>query len=168
MSQGDTMTERLSTLGEFFRFSRRRSKLKQGEVAELVGVTKNTVSQIERGKQWPSMQTYLRLLDVLNEGCYDVTDHAIVDGGCRRVEVLGELGLSEWFNSLDEDELRYAFVRAWEGVELMREMERRGLEHPMKRLARAPLELLAPEEISARTQKAFKGLGRRSVQATGT
>jgi len=164
MSQGVTMTDRLSTLGDFFRFSRRRKNLKQDEVAELVGVTKNTVSQIERGKQWPSMQTYLRFLDVLNQGCYDVTDHAIVDGSCRRVEVLNELGLSDWFDSLNEDELRYAFVRAWEGVELMREMERRGLEHPMKRLSRAPLKLLAPEEISERTKRAFTGIGRQAAQ----
>ena len=157
MSHSDTLTEQLSTLGDFLRFYRRRFNLKQDELAQRVGVTKNTVSQIERGKQWPSMQTYLRLLDVLNLGRYNVTDRATVDGDIRRFDALRELGLTDWFESLNEDEIRYALMRAWEGVELMREMERRGLEHPFKRFNRVPLDLLAPDEIGERTQRAFKG-----------
>ena len=158
MIHGDAMTDRLSMLGNFFRFYRRRNNLKQDEVAERVGVTKNTVSQIERGKQWPSMQTYLRFLDVLELSRYDITDHATVDVDNRRSEALRELGLEDWFASLNEDELRYGLMRAWEGVELMREMERRGLDHPFKRYNRVPLDLLAPEEIGERTERAFKGL----------
>jgi len=49
-------------------------------------------------------------------------------------------------------------MRAWEGVELMREMERRRLEHPFKRGGYSPLKLLAPDEITERTQRARKGL----------
>jgi hypothetical protein len=75
-----------------------------------------------------------------------------------------ELGLESWYDSLNADELRYGFVRAWEGIELMREMERRGLEHPSKRQQRTPtkLELLAPQEIEERTQRAFTGITERA------
>jgi transcriptional regulator with XRE-family HTH domain len=157
MNQGDAMAARLSNLGDFFRFYRRKHGLKQDEIAERVGVSKNTVSQLERGKQWPSMQTYLHFLDALDLRRYDVTDRLIVEGDHRRAEATRELGLMEWFASLNGEELRYALMRAWEGIELMREMERRGLEHPFKRIHRGPLELLAPEEIEERTQRAFKG-----------
>lgn len=158
MSQGAAETNRLTTLGEFFRFYRRKNNLKQDEVAERVGVTKNTVSQIERGQQWPSMQTYFRFLDALELTRYDVTDHAIAESVFRRSEILNELGLEDWYESMNDDEFRYALMRAWEGVELMREMERRGLDHPFKRFSRAPLDLLAPDEITERTERARKGL----------
>lgn len=158
MSQGVAERKRLSALGDFFRFFRRKNNLKQDEVAERVGITKNTVSQIERGQQWPSMQTYLRFLDALELKRYDVTDNLIAGVDYQRIEVLRELGLTGWYDSLNPDELRYALMRAWEGVELMREMERRGLEHPFKRIGHSPLELLAPEEITERTRRARKGL----------
>jgi transcriptional regulator with XRE-family HTH domain len=157
MTHGDTMTGRLTAIGEFLRFFRRKLDLNQSAVAERVGVTKNTVSQIERGKQWPSMQTYLRFLDVLDLPGYDITDPHRVEGEFRRAEALRDLGLMEWYASLNDEELRYGMVRAWEGVELMREMERRGLEHPFKRVGRAPLKLLAPEEIAERTNRASQG-----------
>lgn len=158
MSHSAAMTERLSTLGNFFRFYRHRSKLKQDQLAERIGVTKNTVSQIERGQQWPSMQTYLRLLDELKLETYDPTKHESVDGNHRRSEALEQLGLMQWLESLDDEELNYAFIRAWEAIEFMREMERRGLQHPFKRFEHSPLALLAPDEIEDRTKRAFKGL----------
>jgi transcriptional regulator with XRE-family HTH domain len=164
MNQGDTMIERLRALGSFFRFYRREQGLKQEEVAERAGVSKNTISQIERGQQWPSMQTYLRLIDVLGLDSYDATNHKILEQSHRRSEVMRDLGLESWYDSLSDDELRYGFVRAWEGIELMREMERRGLEHPYKRHLRHPsrLELLAPNEIAERTQRAFTGITKRA------
>ena len=160
MSSGDATTQRLNALGRFLRFYRRLRELKQDEVAERVGVSKNTISQIERGQQWPSMQTYLRMLDALQLENYDATNHAVLEGSHRRAEVMKELGLKSWFDSLNDDELRYGFMRAWEGVELMREMERRGLEHPFKRQQRTAtaLELLAPDEIEERTRQTFTGI----------
>lgn len=158
MTQSNAMTHRLTAIGGFLRFFRKRLGLNQTTVAERIGVTKNTVSQIERGRQWPSMQTYLRFLDVLDLPRYDITDPHVVDGEFRRNEALRDLGLAEWYTSLNDEELRYGLVRAWEGVELMREMERRGLEHPFKKVGRAPLNLLAPEEIAERTDRASRGL----------
>ena len=154
MNQSDAMTQRLRALGTFIRFYRRDRKLKQDEVAERIGVTKNTVSQIELGKQWPSMQTYLRILDVLELNRYDVTDEMTVHHEFTRSKAKRDLGLADWYKSLNEDELRYGMMKAWEGVELMREMERRGLKHPFKRFQTVPLELLAPDELSERSRRA--------------
>ena len=164
MSTGAGMTKKLTALGQFVRFFRRQRGLKQDELAAKVQVSKNTISQIERGQQWPSMQTYLRLIDALELPSYDATNHKIVEESFHRAEVMRELGLESWYDSLNVDELRYGFVRAWEGIELMREMERRGLEHPSKRQQRTPtkLELLAPQEIEERTQRAFTGITERA------
>lgn len=161
MNESEAMTPRLAALGGFFRFYRRQRGLKQDDLAERVHVSKNTISQIERGKQWPSMQTFLRMIDALELDDFDPTDKVVLDGLHRRAEVMRELGLESWFASLNDEELSYGFVRAWEGVEMMREMERRGLEHPYKRQHRSQnqLELLAPDEIEERTQSAFRGLG---------
>ena len=164
MSTSAAMTEKISALGQFFRFYRRQRGLKQSELAERVEVSKNTISQIERGQQWPSMQTYLRLIDALELESYDATNHKIMEQSHRRAEVMRSLGIESWYDSLSDEELKYGFMRAWEGIELMREMERRGLEHPSKNQLRAParLELLAPDEISERTHRVFTGITKRS------
>lgn len=161
MNQSTAMTERLEALGKFLRFYRRECGLKQDDVASAVGVSKNTVSQIERGQQWPSMQTYLRLLDVLKLSDYDATDLLVIDGHRRRREAARDMGLDAWWSSLNDVELRYGLVRAWEGIELMREMERRGLEHPFKRVRSDvdKLALLAPDEIHERTRRAMRSIG---------
>jgi transcriptional regulator with XRE-family HTH domain len=160
MNQSRAMTERLEALGKFLRFHRRERGLTQDDAAGAVGVSKNTVSQIERGQQWPSMQTYLRLLDVLELSDYDATDLLVLDGHRRRRAAARDMGLDAWWSSLNDTELRYGLSRAWEGIELMREMERRGLEHPFRRMYRRAetLDLLAPEEIEERTQRAYKGI----------
>lgn len=164
MTLDAAMTDRLEALGGFFRFYRRERGLKQDELADRVGVSKNTISQIERGRQWPSMQTYLRLLDELELPRYDVTNQLATESNYRRWEVTREMGLEAWFDSLRDDEIRYAFVRAWEGIELMREMERRGLEHPFNRYHRIPvasLDLLAPQEIDGRIREALTPIAER-------
>ena len=164
MNQGDTMIERLRALGSFFRFYRREQGLKQEEVAERAGVSKNTISQIERGKQWPSMQTYLRLLESLDLPRYDVTNPLSTESNHRRWQITQEMGLEEWFDSLSDDEIRYAFIRAWEGIELMRELERRGLQHPFNRFehpSSTALHLLAPHEIGDRIRDALGPVAER-------
>ena len=164
MSTSAEMTKKLIALGHFIRFFRRHRGLKQDELAAKVEVSKNTISQIERGQQWPSMQTYLRLIDALQLPNYDVTNHSILEENYIRSEIMSELGLESWYESLNADELRYGMVRAWEGIELMRELERRGLEHPSKRQQRTStkLELLAPQEIEERTQRAITGITERA------
>jgi DNA-binding XRE family transcriptional regulator len=161
MNEGDAMTPRLAALGKFFRFFRCQRGLKQDDVAKLVQVSKNTISQIERGKQWPSMQTFLRAIDALELPDFDPTDQVVLESLHRRSKVMRVLGLVAWLGSLNDEELSYGFVRAWVGVEMMREMERRGLEHPYKRQRHSQdqLELLAPEEIEERTQHALRGIG---------
>jgi hypothetical protein len=88
---------------------------------------------------------------------YDATNLIMMNSHRRRREAARDMGIDAWWPSLNDIELRYGYVRAWEGIELMREMERRGLEHPFKRMHRQKLTLLAPEEIEERTQRALKG-----------
>ena len=156
MANIEDSAARMIALGGFLRLRRTDRGLKQLELARRVGVSKNTISQIERGRQWPSMQTYLRILDVLRVMDFDPSDQLGTERHYRRLEVVRELGLEGWLLSLTVDEMRYALVRGWEGIELMRELERRGLSHPYKRAHRAPvaLDLLAPDEIEERIRAA--------------
>jgi hypothetical protein len=101
---------------------------------------------------------------------YDVTNQLSTESNHRRWEVTREMGLEAWFDSLADDEIRYAFVRAWEGIELMREMERRGLDHPFRRYHRVPaasLGLLAPQEIEGRIRKVVSNVAERMYGRPG-
>jgi HTH-type transcriptional regulator / antitoxin HipB len=52
-------------LGRVIRDARRAQKIEQRTLADLTGVTQPKISQIERGKQSATIETYLRLLGEL-------------------------------------------------------------------------------------------------------
>lgn len=52
-------------LGTAIRDARRAQKMDQATLADLTGVTQPKISQIERGKQTATIDTYLRLLSEL-------------------------------------------------------------------------------------------------------
>ena len=58
-------------LGENIRRLRRSRSMKQHELAELVGVEDKTISRIEVGGNYPSMDLLVRISNVLN---YDITE----------------------------------------------------------------------------------------------
>ena len=46
--------------------TRRQAKLTQSELAEKIGITEKHLSKIETGKNYPALDTFLKLIDVLN------------------------------------------------------------------------------------------------------
>ncbi len=46
--------------------ARRKAKLTQAELAEKVGISEKHLSKIETGKNYPALDTFLKILDTLN------------------------------------------------------------------------------------------------------
>lgn len=46
--------------------ARRKSGLKQSELAEKIGISEKHLSKIETGKNYPALDTFLKILSVLN------------------------------------------------------------------------------------------------------
>ena len=46
--------------------ARRQAGLKQSELAEKIGISEKHLSKIETGKNYPALDTFLKVLDVLN------------------------------------------------------------------------------------------------------
>ena len=46
--------------------TRRKAGLKQSELAEKIGISEKHLSKIETGKNYPALDTFLKILDVLN------------------------------------------------------------------------------------------------------
>lgn len=46
--------------------NRRKHKLTQAELAEKVGISEKHLSKIETGKNYPALDTFLKILDTLN------------------------------------------------------------------------------------------------------
>lgn len=53
-------------LGKKIKQLRINAKLSQAELSEKIGMTEKNLSNIERGLQVPALNSFLRLLDVLN------------------------------------------------------------------------------------------------------
>lgn len=57
---------------------RREIGLKQSELAEKIGISEKHLSKIETGKNFPALDTFLKILDALNLtlrdfGCYTIS-----------------------------------------------------------------------------------------------
>lgn len=53
-------------LGKKFKQLRINAKLSQAELSEKIGMTEKNLSNIERGLQVPALNSFLKLLDILN------------------------------------------------------------------------------------------------------
>ena len=53
-------------IGSKIRQLRVKAKLSQDELSEKIGMTEKNLSNIERGLQYPALNNFLRMLDVLN------------------------------------------------------------------------------------------------------
>ena len=67
--------------------SRRKAKLTQADLAEKIGISEKHLSKIETGKNYPALDTFLKILSTLNL-------------------TLGDFGIH---NSLDDDSNKMAF-----------------------------------------------------------
>jgi len=53
-------------LGQKIKQLRNQAKMSQAELSEKIGMTEKNLSNIERGLQIPALNSFLRLIDILN------------------------------------------------------------------------------------------------------
>ena len=66
-------------MGQRIKLRRKELKISQTELAELIDVSNNHMSNIENAKTKPSMDNFIKLCEVLN-------DHRLKAGGLFRAE----------------------------------------------------------------------------------
>ena len=53
-------------IGEIIKSARKNANLNQAQLAEKLSMTEKNISNIENGKQFPQVNNFLRILEVLN------------------------------------------------------------------------------------------------------
>ena len=53
-------------IAQIIKKARKEKGLKQSELAESVGITEKHLSKIETGRNYPALDNFLRIIDVLN------------------------------------------------------------------------------------------------------
>ena len=71
---------KLETIGENIRRYRNGKKLRQEDLAELVGVSTNYIGSLERGEKIPSLETFITIVNCLGVSS-DMLLADVVDAG---------------------------------------------------------------------------------------
>ena len=101
----------LDNIGSMIRMSRKEKKMTQSEVAEAIGVSAQHYSRIERGEYTPGLQTFLKLIEILDLDIskLKMTSHNI---SSTMYEILG---LLERFNKTQQEAV-LNFLKSMEPV----------------------------------------------------
>lgn len=54
------------TIAKVIKNARRNAKLTQAELAEKIGISEKHLSKIETGKNYPALDTFFRIINILN------------------------------------------------------------------------------------------------------
>ena len=98
----------MDSLGEFVRLRRKRLRYQSKTVAAKIGVTPTTISQIEAGKQQPTIDTIRKLAEVLESPVEEFLARApwVPIGDAFDLEKLADSGLLRGMKKkIDEAEL---------------------------------------------------------------
>ncbi len=64
---------------------RRKAGLKQAELAEKIGISEKHLSKIETGKNYPALDTFLKIIDVLNLTLADFGFHTSFENNSNKL-----------------------------------------------------------------------------------
>lgn len=53
-------------IAQIIQSNRKKAKLTQAELAEKIGISEKHLSKIETGKYYPALDTFLKILEILN------------------------------------------------------------------------------------------------------
>ena len=88
-----------SSIGKRIQEKRKSLDIMQSQLAEMVEVSENYLSKIERGKKTPSIQCFVKIVNALgvtsDEILYDVIDKSYVSRTSSYIEHIGNLPLNE-------------------------------------------------------------------------
>ena len=93
------------SIGKRVKTAREKAGLSQERLAEIIGKTKDTVSNIERGRNMPTLETMQRICDGTNVS----VAYLFEDYSPERPRIELKARMDHAFNSLTDDDAR-AFV----------------------------------------------------------
>ena len=67
-------------VGKTLQNLRKRSGIKQSELAELIGISEKHLSKIETGKNFPSLDNFFKMAEILK---FDLGDFGVKTGSCE-------------------------------------------------------------------------------------
>lgn len=91
----------ISYIGLRIKELRRRKKLSQEELAELIDVNFRTIQRLETGKNIPSLETLTKLAEAFE---IDICDLFAVEHLASREEIINNINIIA--NNLDDEHLR--------------------------------------------------------------
>ncbi len=66
-------------IAQIIQDARRKAKLTQAELAEQIGISEKHLSKIETGKNYPALDTFLKILSTLNLTLGDFGLHGVTE-----------------------------------------------------------------------------------------
>lgn len=84
---------------------RKRIGLSQLELAQVLGITRTSVSNIERGKQAMSLAMFCRVADILHVDATDLLNEVIRPKNTTERGKLEEKGVESWVIDIMQDKL---------------------------------------------------------------
>ena len=89
-------------VGNIIKQARIKSKLSQAELAEQIGLSEKHISNIERGLNFPALDTFLKLCEVFNLALDDFGLHINVNENVEKKKLLNQI-----FTASDTDIIAY-------------------------------------------------------------
>ena len=82
-------------IGKKIKQLRKNAKLSQAELSEKIGMTEKNLSNIERGLQLPALNSFLKMLDIMNIPLYEFGINPNNNQNSKRDELIKEIYLSD-------------------------------------------------------------------------
>ena len=83
-------------IGSVIKNARKKAKLSQAQLSELIDMSDKNLGNIENGKQFPAVNNFLKIIEVLNLSLEDFGAKSITKRATRKDELVGKiLGASE-------------------------------------------------------------------------
>lgn len=81
-------------IGKKIKQLRKNAKLSQAELSEKIGMTEKNLSNIERGLQLPALNSFFKMLDIMNIPLYEFGINPNNTQNSKRDELIKEIYLS--------------------------------------------------------------------------
>lgn len=82
-------------IGKKIKQLRKNAKLSQAELSEKMGMTEKNLSNIERGLQFPALNSFFKMLDTMNIPLYEFGINPNKAENLKRDELIKEIYLSD-------------------------------------------------------------------------
>lgn len=82
-------------IGKKIKQLRKNAKMSQAELSEKIGMTEKNLSNIERGLQLPALNSFFKMLEIMNIPLYEFGVNSSNNENLKRDELIKEIYLSD-------------------------------------------------------------------------